>query len=112
MWRPCMRDSDHRETRPMARPRQELNNLPSRSQSLGRPMVFASMQSPPGFIITEQSARAREDTAFTAAIEARTPLKRWGQPKDIAGAVMFLASDQSAFMTGATVPVDGGYSVV
>lgn len=66
----------------------------------------------PGFIITEQSARAREDTAFTAAIEARTPLKRWGQPKDIAGAVMFLASDQSAFMTGATVPVDGGYSVV
>lgn len=66
----------------------------------------------PGFIVTEQSARAREDAAFTAAIEARTPLKRWGRPQDIAGTVMFLASDQSAFMTGATVPVDGGYSVV
>ena len=66
----------------------------------------------PGFVVTEQSARAREDAAFTAAVEARTPLKRWGQPQDIAGAVMFLASDQSAFMTGATVPVDGGYSVV
>ena len=66
----------------------------------------------PGFVVTEQSARAREDAAFTAAVEARTPLKRWGQPQDIAGAVMFLASDQSAFMTGATVAVDGGYSVV
>ena len=66
----------------------------------------------PGFIVTEQSARAREDATFTAAIEARTPLRRWGQPQDVAGAVMFLASDQSAFMTGATVPVDGGYSVV
>ena len=66
----------------------------------------------PGFVVTEQSARAREDAAFTAAVEARTPLKRWGQPQDIAGAVMFLASDQSVFMTGATVAVDGGYSVV
>ncbi len=66
----------------------------------------------PGFIVTEQSARAREDTTFTAKIEERTPLGRWGQPQDITGAVLFLASDQSAFMTGATVPIDGGYSVV
>jgi NAD(P)-dependent dehydrogenase (short-subunit alcohol dehydrogenase family) len=66
----------------------------------------------PGFIVTDQSARARQDPAFTAAIEARTPLARWGQPDDIVGAALFLASDAAVFVTGACLPVDGGYSVV
>jgi NAD(P)-dependent dehydrogenase (short-subunit alcohol dehydrogenase family) len=66
----------------------------------------------PGFIVTEQSARARQDPAFVAAIEARTPAGRWGQPGDIAGAALFLASPAAAFMTGTCLPVDGGYSVV
>ena len=66
----------------------------------------------PGFIVTEQSARARQDPAFTQKIEERTPLARWGQPDDIAGAALFLASDASAFLTGTCIPVDGGYSVV
>ncbi len=66
----------------------------------------------PGFIVTEQSARARQDPAFVAAVEARTPMSRWGQPGDIAGAVLFLASPASQFMTGCCLPVDGGYSVV
>lgn len=66
----------------------------------------------PGFIVTQQSARAREDSSFTTAIEERTPLARWGQPGDIAGTAMFLASDAAAFITGACFPVDGGYSVV
>lgn len=65
----------------------------------------------PGFIVTEQSARARTDPEFTARIEARTPMKRWGQPDDIAGVALFLASDAARFMTGTTIPVDGGYSV-
>lgn len=66
----------------------------------------------PGFIVTEQSARAREDASFTAKIEARTPMGRWGEPDDIAGVALFLASDAARFITGATIPVDGGYSVV
>lgn len=66
----------------------------------------------PGFIVTEQSARARQDPAFAAGIEARTPMGRWGQPADIAGVALFLASRAAAFITGATIPVDGGYSVV
>ncbi len=66
----------------------------------------------PGFIVTEQSARARQDEAFTKGVEARTPMGRWGQPGDIAGAAMFLASDAAGFITGVTLPVDGGYSVV
>ncbi|WP_224814238.1 SDR family NAD(P)-dependent oxidoreductase [Hasllibacter sp. MH4015] len=66
----------------------------------------------PGFIVTEQSARARQDPAFTKAIEDRTPMGRWGQPEDIVGPALFLASDDARFITGATIPVDGGYSVV
>ncbi|MBF9030608.1 SDR family oxidoreductase [Rhodobacterales bacterium HKCCE3408] len=66
----------------------------------------------PGFVVTEQSARARQDPAFVAGIESRTPLGRWGQPEDIAGAVLFLASPASAFVTGVCLAVDGGYSVV
>ncbi len=66
----------------------------------------------PGFIVTEQSARARQDESFAKGIEARTPMGRWGQPGDIAGAAMFLASDAAGFITGVTLPVDGGYSVV
>jgi len=66
----------------------------------------------PGFIVTEQSAHARQDPEFVQAIETRTPLARWGQPGDIAGTALFLASEAAAFITGACIPVDGGYSVV
>lgn len=66
----------------------------------------------PGFIVTEQSARSRTDPTHVASVNARTPLGRWGKPDDIAGAVLFLASTSSAFITGACMPVDGGYSIV
>ena len=66
----------------------------------------------PGFIITEQSAKGRRDPGHVSAVESRTPLGRWGVPEDIAGTVLFLASSSAAFITGACIPVDGGYSVV
>lgn len=66
----------------------------------------------PGFIVTDQSARARQDETFVSSIEERTPLGRWGNPDDITGAALFLASPASAFMTGTCLPVDGGYSIV
>lgn len=65
----------------------------------------------PGFIVTAQSARSRTDPVHVANVNARTPLGRWGQPEDIAGATLFLASDSAQFITGACIPVDGGYSV-
>lgn len=66
----------------------------------------------PGFVVTEQSARARQSEDFTSRVAARTPLARWGQPADMVGAVLFLASDAAGFMTGTCLAVDGGYSVV
>lgn len=65
----------------------------------------------PGFIVTQQSARSRTDPAHVAAVNLRTPMGRWGQPDDIAGPVLFLASDHAAFMTGTCLAIDGGYSV-
>lgn len=65
----------------------------------------------PGFIVTEQSARSRTDPAHVAAVNLRTPMGRWGQPDDIAGPVLFLASKASQFMTGTCLAIDGGYSI-
>lgn len=66
----------------------------------------------PGFIVTQQSARSRTDPAHVAAVNLRTPMGRWGQPEDIAGPVLFLASQAAGFMTGTCLAIDGGYSVV
>lgn len=65
----------------------------------------------PGFIVTQQSAKSRTDPVHVANVNARTPLGRWGQPDDIAGPVLFLASSAAEFMTGACLAIDGGYSV-
>ena len=47
-----------------------------------------------------------------ASIAARVPLGRWGQPQDVANAILFLASDESSHVSGANIPVDGGAAVV
>jgi NAD(P)-dependent dehydrogenase (short-subunit alcohol dehydrogenase family) len=65
----------------------------------------------PGFIVTAQSERSRTDPVHVANVNARTPLGRWGQSQDLAGVTLFLASEAAAFITGACIPVDGGYSV-
>jgi NAD(P)-dependent dehydrogenase (short-subunit alcohol dehydrogenase family) len=65
----------------------------------------------PGFIVTQQSAKSRTDPAHVAAVNLRTPMGRWGQPEDIAGPVLFLASSAAEFMTGVCLPIDGGYSI-
>lgn len=65
----------------------------------------------PGWIETPLTAPLVADPQRRAAIIARTPLGRWGQPEDVAGAVVFLCSEQAAFITGSILPIDGGYSV-
>ena len=64
----------------------------------------------PGWIATDLTAGVRT-TSLNAEILARTPAGRWGQPEDIVGAAVFLSSRASDFVTGATIIVDGGYSI-
>ncbi|HKD05010.1 MAG TPA: SDR family oxidoreductase [Bryobacteraceae bacterium] len=66
----------------------------------------------PGWIETPLTEALRADATRSAAILSRTPLARWGTPEDVAGPVLFLCSKQAAFITGAILPVDGGYSIV
>lgn len=66
----------------------------------------------PGWIDTELTRPLAQDAARAAPILERTPMKRWGEPKDVAGAVVFLASEAARFITGAILPVDGGYLAV
>jgi 2-deoxy-D-gluconate 3-dehydrogenase len=64
----------------------------------------------PGWIETDMTARAR-NSPMSDAILARTPANRWGQPDELVGAAVFLASRAADFITGVTLPVDGGYSI-
>lgn len=63
----------------------------------------------PGWIATPLTAGLREPGGGGDTILARTPLARWGVPEDLVGPTLFLCSDHARFVTGAVLPVDGGY---
>jgi NAD(P)-dependent dehydrogenase (short-subunit alcohol dehydrogenase family) len=65
----------------------------------------------PGWIATQLTQALQEDPQRSEAILSRTPLGRWGEPADVAGPVLFLASDAARFVTGVVLPVDGGYLI-
>ncbi|MFA5219038.1 MAG: SDR family oxidoreductase, partial [Bacteroidales bacterium] len=70
----------------------------------------------PGFFLTDQNRflltdrQTGEPTPRGLKIIANTPMGRYGHPDDLKGAVLFLLSDASAFITGVVMPIDGGYS--
>jgi NAD(P)-dependent dehydrogenase (short-subunit alcohol dehydrogenase family) len=65
----------------------------------------------PGWIKTPLTTALQEDENRANAILSRTPMNRWGEPEDLAGPAMFLASDDAKFVTGSIIPVDGGYMI-
>ena len=63
----------------------------------------------PGYFETNNTAALRSDKKRNTEILGRIPSGRWGQPADLAGAVVFLASNASDYVQGITLPVDGGW---
>jgi len=64
----------------------------------------------PGVIETPMTAELRREPAWAEAVLKRYPLGRFGQPEEIAAAILYLASDEAAFVTGVALAVDGGYT--
>jgi gluconate 5-dehydrogenase len=62
----------------------------------------------PGYFPTDATAVLHADEKFNAWIAARAPMARWGDPPELAGPAVFLASDASSYMTGQVLVVDGG----
>ncbi|MEJ7667755.1 MAG: glucose 1-dehydrogenase [Casimicrobiaceae bacterium] len=118
-----------------ARKRGKIVNLCSLASDLGRPHIVAYAASKgglkmmtralavelaphniqvngiaPGFVKTEMNAALMADREFTAWVVKRTPAGRWGEPAEIAGAAVFLASAAADYVTGHLLYVDGGFS--
>lgn len=67
----------------------------------------------PGFFNTDLTRQARKDIPdLEQRVTSRTPAGRWGEPDELAGAAVFLASRASDFVTGAALAVDGGFSIM
>jgi len=64
----------------------------------------------PGYIRTAMTAESYNDPELRRHRTSRTMLGRWGEPEDLVGPCIFLASDASAYITGCTLPVDGGWT--
>ena len=65
----------------------------------------------PGWIATERTAALQAAPGVAEKVTPRIPMRRWGEAKDFAGIAVYLASDASAYHTGDTFVIDGGYSV-
>lgn len=64
----------------------------------------------PGYFATDLNAALKADKAFDERVVSRTALKRWGEPHELAGAAVLLASDAGAYITGQEIVVDGGFT--
>jgi 2-deoxy-D-gluconate 3-dehydrogenase len=90
----------------------------SKSAVMGLTRLFANELAPhkinvnaiaPGYMATDNTAPLRADEKRSAEILGRIPAGRWGEPDDLAGPLVFLASSASDYVTGYTIAVDGGW---
>jgi NAD(P)-dependent dehydrogenase (short-subunit alcohol dehydrogenase family) len=65
----------------------------------------------PGWIATDMTAGAQDNEKFTEKVISRVPVRRWGEPEDFGGIAVYLASNASAFHTGDSFLIDGGYAI-
>jgi gluconate 5-dehydrogenase len=65
----------------------------------------------PGYFITEMNRALLDDKTFDGWVRGRTPMRRWGNPDELAGLAVFLASDAASYITGQTIFVVGGMSI-
>ena len=65
----------------------------------------------PGYINTDMTKKMMSDKELSQRLVARTPAGRLGDPEDVAKVALFLATEDSNYVTGAVIPVDGGMSV-
>ena len=63
----------------------------------------------PGYFLTDLTKPLSEDESFDAWVKSEVPLKRWGDPKDLIGVAVMLASPASDYISGQTIYVDGGW---
>ena len=66
----------------------------------------------PGWVATDLTDFLREDQSIEATLLDRVPMRRWGTPEEFVGPALFLACEESSFMTGQTLVVDGGLSAM
>jgi NAD(P)-dependent dehydrogenase (short-subunit alcohol dehydrogenase family) len=88
-----------------------VNLTASLAQEWGSEGVRVNAVSP-GWILTDVNLALSERPEAAEAIANRIPLRRWGEPEDVAGVAVWLASDASSYVSGAHIPVDGGVGVV
>ncbi len=66
----------------------------------------------PGMILTPMNGRALTDSAYRASLEQNIPMRRAGQPEEVARLAVWLASDAASYITGAAIVIDGGLSLL
>ena len=96
-------------SRVMPRAKGAWLSSPRRWPTNGRLRACRSMPSAPGYIATDMNLALQTDPERNPAILSRIPAGRWGSPEDLQGAVVFLASPASDYVSGTLLTVDGGW---